>query len=121
MHMEDFEQNEATVDAIHEGMPRGRAWGKVIHEVLEQTGGQPFLTIYLCDRAVQTGSTTPAKVSQMIDEYVDQMRGKPEDLVRTIERYLLEQETELYRALSIYLGIFPMVRHYAETKRVSLN
>ena len=41
----------------------------------------------------------------MIDEYVDQMRGKPEDLVRTIERYLLEQETKLYPALSIYLGL----------------
>ncbi|NEQ83445.1 MAG: hypothetical protein F6K26_25555, partial [Moorea sp. SIO2I5] len=74
---------------------------QVLAEILNWTGGQPFLTQKLCKLMVEHGGTGVAQVArtQIIDNWVSQ--DKPEHL-KTIRDRILRNEQRASRLLGLY-------------------
>jgi WD40 repeat protein len=79
----------------------------VLKEVLEWTGGQPFLTQKLCQIVVQKSLTSQPNVAEIVREYIIkdwETQDEPEHL-RTIRDRLLNNETKAIGMLGLYQRI----------------
>lgn len=68
VELHDFDPDLDDLSPLYNAMSGDGAPGRdLVHAVLRQSGGQPFLTVALCSRALASGVRTPAEIDAMID------------------------------------------------------
>ena len=80
---------------------------EVLAEILNWTGGQPFLTQKLCNLVIQHATTKQPDVAQIVHNYIIEnweMQDAPQHL-QTIRNRLLKDEKQAVRLLSLYRKI----------------
>lgn len=67
IELRDFDPDLDDLSPLYDAMSDDGAPGRdLVHAVLRQSGGQPFLTVALCSRAMASGVRTPAEIDAMI-------------------------------------------------------
>ena len=90
VRMRDFEVTSASVEAIAEGfdgLPISPS--DAVRYILEQTGGQPFLTIALADEIKHQRPTSLDGVAQVVESLVEAQRRQKTELFKMIEGFFL--------------------------------
>lgn len=106
IHMEDFPRDEETAFAIAAGFPEGSKGTKaIVARILHHTGGQPYLTIYLADRAARDGVSTADAVDGMVESFMHKHRHRPMELFGLIQEFILSDQMDALSALSTYRGL----------------
>ncbi len=90
VHIGDFSADEATIDELAAGVdvetPEAR---NIVREILSWSGGQPYLSIYLCHLCHLKRVASAADVEKVIEDFIaEQRRGPPE----TIQHFLFPEE-----------------------------
>lgn len=103
--LRDFGSDDETVAAWSAGLPWDEGTRMAVgRAVLEQTGGQPFLTSVLFQDVLAAQVQTPAAVAKIASNLVEEARG--EDRLKAHFQgptdVILAQETRTWQALALY-------------------
>jgi L-asparaginase len=101
----DFSNDGATVDAIAAGFPPGPDPRPAIRRLLEQSGGQPLVTIGLASRAADAGLTTARQVDRLVKTYLEEQRARPSGTFLQVQNYLVAQRVDGTAAVSTYRNL----------------
>lgn len=105
LNIPDFQPNRETVAAWSEGLTQtGEARLALGRAVLEQTGGQPFLTSVLMNDVAEAGAENPEDVPPLARQLVDDVRSGDRPLAHflTPGEIILENEKDATGALALY-------------------
>ena len=105
LNIPDFEPTRETVAAWAEGLPHSGSLGMALTAaVLEQTGGQPFLTSVLMNDVADSGIDSPSEVDRLAGQLVDDVRNGDRPLAHflTASEIILENEKDATAALTLY-------------------
>ncbi|MGZ5440642.1 MAG: asparaginase domain-containing protein [Thermoanaerobaculia bacterium] len=103
VRMRDFELTSDSIEAIAEGfddLPISSP--DVARYLLEQTGGQPFLTMALADEINHQRPTSMAVVESFVASFIELQRARKTDLLEVIEGFFLLNQGDPHWALRTY-------------------
>lgn len=102
----DFDSNSNDhVEALAEGLDLEREQAKdVIRKVLYFTGGQPFLTILICQKFKDQQGTKPEHIEPIVQAYIDDIKNKRISDVHfaNARDIILYKPTYAYKVLDLY-------------------
>lgn len=125
IHIGDFTPDDATVDAWTQGLPYAAATRMELGQaVLEQTGGQPYLSSVLFNDVLETGVRTAEEVERLATQFVADVRNEDRHDAHFQAAWdiILEFERDAYRALETYgkLRQEPLSIHDVEREALQL-
>lgn len=125
LNIPDFQPDRETVAAWSEGLTQiGDARLTLGATVLEQTGGQPFLTSVLMNDVAESGAEKPENVFQLARQLVDDVRSgdRPMAHFLTPSEIVLENEKDATGALALYERLLenPISKEEAEPAAAQL-
>lgn len=104
--MDDFTADPETINALATALSESPEQSlRVAESILAHTGGQPYMTMLLADRARRAGADSLEAVDHVADLYLQSQRSQPRDLFQHIESFLFEQRADAFAALSTYLDL----------------
>lgn len=103
VRMRDFELNDDSVEAIAEGFDKlPISASDTARYLLEQTGGQPFLTIALADEINIQRPTSMNDLTSFVESLIETQRARKSDLFEQTEGFFLLNQGDPQWALRTY-------------------
>ncbi|MCP4697582.1 MAG: hypothetical protein GY862_12140 [Gammaproteobacteria bacterium] len=91
---------------------------KLVHTVVDWTGGHPYLTLRLCREIVQQGLKTPGQVEQLVDSAFTSLAQLRSDIhFQQITRFLGTRVSDQLAVLRLYERILSGKKEYDEITR----
>lgn len=107
VELPDFENDESVVNTLTEGLesPVIQEKKQVVREILNWTGGQPYLTILLCNEFKLNSRKSSREVVPLIESFIKKQKKFPSEHFKTPGDLILRFKERAYRSLMIYKDI----------------